>query len=111
MAQTNTLKKSILELLMLSKYTKRKNLLFNLMANGHNVADRVLRATLEEMVTKDHYCIGSCEKGYYLIVGESDLTEAMHALRSKAEALSIRANSLLRNWKEGKLQEQYPLFV
>lgn len=111
MAQTEPIKTAILQLLMLSKYIKRKDLLHNLMANGHYVADRVLRATLEEMVTKDHYCIGSCEKGYYLIVGEADLTEAMHALRSKAEALSIRANSLLRNWKEGKLQEQLPLFI
>lgn len=105
------MKDKILELLHLQKYMKRKELLGSLVAHGYYISDRALRQTLEEMVIKDHYVLGSCEKGYYLITTESDLDEAMHQLRSKAEALSIRANSLLRNYREGKMQEQLALFI
>lgn len=90
---------------------KRSDLLHSLISKGFVLSDRVMRMAIEEMITKDHYSIGSCEKGYYLILTEDDLNEAMHQLRAKAEALSIRANCLLRNHREGKLQEQLSLFV
>ena len=105
------MKDKILELLHLHTYMKRRELLGSLIANGYYVSDRALRQLIEEMITKDHYVIGSGDKGYYLIVTDTHLDEAMHQLRSKAEALSIRANCLLRNYKEGKMTEQLALFI
>lgn len=105
------MKDTILQILMLSKFTKRSDLLSNVLTNGFYITDRSLRSTIEEMITKDHYAIGSCSKGYFLITTEADLDSAMHELKSKAESISIRANCLLRNFKEAKLTEQLPLFV
>lgn len=111
MAQTNGIKDAILQVLMLSKYTKRPELRHTLISRGYFISDRNMRSAVEEMITKDHYSIGSGSKGYYLITTDEDLDEAMHELRAKAEALSIRANCLLRNHKAGKLQEQLDLFI
>lgn len=105
------MKDQILQILMLSKFTKRRELLHGVITNGFYITDRALRSTIEEMITKDHYAIGSNEKGYYLITTEADLDEAMHQLKHRAEQLSIRANCLLRNHREGKLTEQLALFV
>jgi len=105
------MKESILQVLMLSKFTKRRDLLHNLIANGYFISDRLMRHTIEEMITKDHYSIGSSEKGYNLITTEDDLTEAMRQLKHRAGQLSIRANCLLRNYNEVKLDSQIPLFV
>lgn len=109
--QPNTgLDDAILELLHLSKYTKRHELRLSLQSKGYCVSDRLLRLHIETLITQQHYSIGSCEKGYWLILTKEDLEEAKHQLKSKAEALSIRANCLERNFSEGKLTEQLPLF-
>lgn len=105
------MKDTILQILMLAKFTKRKDLLSSVRSNGYYINDRTLRQQLEDMITKDHYAIGSCSKGYFLITTEADLDSAMHELKSKAESISIRANCLLRNFKEARLTEQLPLFV
>lgn len=105
------MKDQILQILMLSKFTKRKDLLHSVITNGFYITDRALRQTIEEMVTKDKYAIGSSEKGYFLITTEADLDEAMHQLKHRAEQLSIRANCLLSSFRSGKLSEQLALFV
>ena len=49
------MKDKILELLMLQPFTNRKDLRQALSANGFYVSDRIMRATIEELVEKDHF--------------------------------------------------------
>lgn len=100
---------SIIAILHLQKYTKRQDLRLQLIANGFVLADRVLRLHIERLITREKYAIGSCERGYYLIISKDDLEEALHQLKSKAEALSIRANCLIRNHALGKVNQQLTL--
>lgn len=109
--QNEGLDDAIIEELHLTKFTKREQLRQQLSARGYYLPDRQLRKHIEDLVTKEHYAIGSCLKGYYLIITKEDLEQALHELRSKAEALSIRANCLIRNQSEGKLQQQLTLFA
>lgn len=110
MTTTEPLEDTIIELLHLTKYTKRAYLRLSLQSRGFYITDRVLRKHIELLINELHYSIGSCEKGYWLILTLEDLEQAKHQLKSKAEALSIRANCLERNFREGKLTEQLPLF-
>lgn len=109
--QNEGLQDAIIELLHLQKFTKRANLREQLTARGYRIPDRQLRKTIEELITVEHYSIGSCERGYWLILTPEDLEEARRQLKGRAEALTIRANCLQRNFQEGKLQQQLTLFA
>lgn len=102
---------AILQVLHLTKFTKRANLREQLTNHGFYLKDRQLRKKIETMITEDHYSIGSCELGYWLILTPEDLDEARRQLQAKAHALSIRANCLQRNFFEGKIQAQLQLFA
>lgn len=100
----------ILEILKLSKFTKRADLRSQLIARGFYVTDRRLRVTVEKMITEDHYGISSSEAGYSLIRTKEDLDEAVRYLKSKAFALLNRADSLEENFQIGKLSNQLTMF-
>jgi hypothetical protein len=104
------MKDKILELLMMQGFTKRKQLLQELQLSGFKVSDRQMRKELETMITKDGYSIQSSEKGYSLIITDAQLTKAIDYLNSKAEAIAIRKNCLIRNFNSGKTHEQLNLF-
>lgn len=97
------LKNDILQILMLSTFTKRKEMLDQLHAMGWAVNDRAMRATIESMIVDDRYSISSCEKGYSLITTETDLHAAMSYLNKKIMAEINRKNCLLRNYRENKV--------
>ena len=95
---------------MMQGFTKRKQLLHELLMYGYNVSDRVIRKQIETMITKDGYSIQSSEKGYSLIITDKQFTQSIEYLNSKAEAIAIRKNCLIRNFNLGKTQEQLNLF-
>lgn len=97
------MKDKIIEILMLSTFTKRKELLDQLHYNGWAVTDRDMRKAIESLIVDDHFSIASSEKGYSLIQSEADLKEAMKYFDKKAESISIRKNCLLRNFMENKV--------
>jgi len=103
-------KDAILQILLLSKFTKRHTLRHALMTAGYILSDRRIRKEIERMIIDDHYGIASSEKGYSLITCEADLNEAKDYLFKKTTALLVRKNCLTRNFNEGKLQAQLSLF-
>ena len=102
---------AILDLLHLQKFMKRNDLRMHLVSRGYVLTDRGLRKAIEYMITECHYAIASSEKGYSLITTEKDLDEAMQYLKEKATSISVRANCLLRNWKEKERSAQIQLFI
>lgn len=103
------MKDKILELLMLQKFIKRKELLLSLQLNGYVLNDRQMRAEIESLIVDDHYCIQSSEQGYSLITCLEDLEKAVNYLDKKAEAIAIRKNSLIRNYNESRRKIQLEL--
>lgn len=90
---------------------KRPELLGHLKSIGFQVTDREMRATIEEMIVHDEYLIRSSEIGYCSIETKEEMEAAMKYLNAKAEAISIRKNSLLRNWRKIHKEEyQQKLF-
>lgn len=78
---------------------KRRELLQYLRAAGQDITDRAMRREVEMLITRDGELIQSSERGYHLINSEEDLMEAMEYLTHKAEAIAIRKNCLLRNYR------------
>lgn len=97
------MKDDILQILMLSTFTKRKEMLDQLRAKGWCVNDRAMRAAIESMIVDDRYTIQSSSKGYSLIQTESELQAAMSYLNKKIMAEINRKNCLLRNFRESKI--------
>ena len=62
-------------------------------------SDRAMRLEIEELI-KEGACIASSEKGYELIRTREQLEKAKAYLRSKAEAIAVRANYLEKNFRE-----------
>ena len=87
------------------KPIKRADLLFHLRGMGYNCSDREMRLEIEQLI-KDGQCIASGESGYQLIKTREHLEKAKAYLRSKSEAIAIRANYLEKNFREIK-EEQY----
>ena len=77
----------------------RAELLTHLHALGYNVSDRAMRKEVEELI-KGGELIQSSERGYNLIQTEEQLQDAMAYLNSKNEAIAIRKNLLLKNWRD-----------
>lgn len=92
---------------------KRANLLKLLKEEGHQITDRILRKTVEEMVTKDGYCISSSDKGYHLIASQEEFEKSVSYLESKARAIAIRKNSLINNFRaqRGIVHNQTEMFI
>lgn len=112
------MKDAILEILMLSKFTKRREMLSQLIIKGFYITDRKMRMIVEEMIEQDHWSIQSSEKGYSLIQDEESLNKALSYLQKKAKSISIRSACLQRNFEEQKAKlsawksgEQITLFV
>lgn len=78
---------------------KRPELLAYLRAERQDVTDRGMRKEIEQMIIVDGRLIASSERGYHLIQTEKELTEAMEYLTDKAEAIAVRKNCLLRNFR------------
>lgn len=101
---------AILEILHLSKYTKRANLREQLTSRGYFLRDRLLRKHVEQLITEGKYCIQSSEKGYSLITTQEDLDQAKKYLNAKAFAMIDRVKCLEENFKIGKLNTQLTMF-
>lgn len=85
---------------------KRKALLDRL---GNQVADRVLRKIIEQMI-EEGYLIGtSATRGYFVIKDEHDYNAAMNELKSKGKSLFARANKLHQNFFNTQKQLQYEI--
>jgi len=94
------MKQSILSFIKnYGKPVKRCDLLIHLRAIGYDISDRAMRKEIESMIIQDGYLIQSSEQGYSMIETEEQLSEAMGYLTSKAEAIAIRKNTLLKNWR------------
>jgi hypothetical protein len=102
-------KDAILQILMLSKFTKRHDLRHQLMNAGFTLPDREMRKVVESMIVDNCYSIQSSGKGYSLIVTHEDLNDAVEYLEKKSKAIAIRKNCLLRNFQSGKLHQQLTL--
>lgn len=61
------------------------------------ISDRKMRNYVAELIT-DGECIQSSNDGYSLIQTREQLDKAMEYLNLKAKAISIRKNSLLKNY-------------
>jgi len=81
------------------KAVKRCDLLTHLRAKGYDISDRAMRKEIEIMIIQDGFLIQSSEQGYSIIQTEDQLSDAMQYLTSKAEAIAIRKNTLLKNWR------------
>jgi len=75
------------------------------------IPDREVRQIVEHLITEDHYCISSGQKGYSLITTLEDLEKAKSYLEKKAAAIAVRKNCLERNFREQKLKPQLEMFV
>lgn len=102
---------TIIELLRMQKYTKRYHLRLQLTSRGFYLSDREVRKHVEQLIKEEKFCIQSSAKGYSLIITKDDLEKAVSYLDKKSASISIRKNCLLRNFAEGKLNEQLPLFA
>ena len=109
-SQSQPIKDAILQILMLTKHTKRFNLRMGLSFKGFSLPDRKVRSLVESMIVDDGYCIQSSEKGYSLITTLEQLNEAISYLEAKSKSIAIRKNCLSRNFNSGKLQSQMSLF-
>lgn len=87
------------------KAVKRPELLFHLRGLGFECSDREMRATIEQMVVHDEYLIGSSEKGYAVIKTQEEMETAMKYMNAKAEAIAVRKNCFMRNWKNKHKEE------
>lgn len=101
---------AIIEILHLSRYTKRASLREQLTARGFYLTDRKLRHQVELLVTEGLYCIQSSERGYSLITTPEDLESAKRYLNAKAFALMDRVKCLESNFKLNKLSQQLSLY-
>ena len=102
---------AILEILHLSKHTKRAILRLSLTARGYYLTDRELRKHVESLIMDHHYAIQSSEKGYSLITTIDDLNAAKKYLNKKALSLLSRAKQLETNYSIGRLNQQIELFL
>ena len=91
-----------------SKPVKRPELLFHLRGLGFDCSDREMRATIEEMVVHGGFLIGSSERGYAAIKTKEEMEAAMKYLNAKAEAIAVRKNCILHNWREQYKEEYQP---
>lgn len=89
------------------KPIKRFELLCLIRIQFPEVNDRVMRKTVEKMI-QDGGLIRSSEQGYSLIKTELELNEAVSYLDKKAEAIAIRKNTLIHNWREKNKTEYQP---
>lgn len=88
---------------------KRSILLDHILKLGFETTDRALRSTVEEMIKENGYCIESSEKGYSLIKNQQELERAMAYLSSKAEAIAVRKNYLLKNFNAIQEEKNQPI--
>ena len=96
-----TMKNKIYDYLLLAdRPVKRAELLVSLRITEYKLSDRAMRQMIEEMITQDGYLIRSSEQGYSLIKTEEDLNLSRNYLEQKIEALCVRKNTLLKNWRE-----------
>lgn len=93
------IKPHIVTYLQRHQYAKRADLLEYLHSIGCMITDRVMRATIEELVMTDGLCIASTDHGYRLIRDEIQLEEAVEYLRKKARPIAVRANKLITNYQ------------
>jgi hypothetical protein len=94
------MKGSIMAILCNRSFVTRAELLIMLSHAGERISDRQLRKAVEELVMDDGCCIASTENGYHLIKSEHELRSAVDYLRRKAQPIAIRANQLIKNYKE-----------
>lgn len=95
----NDIKGGILWLLENTTTVKRPELLRYLHNCGHDINDRQMRKSIEDMVENDGHLIQSSEAGYSMIRTPEQFEAAKKYLSKKSKALLMREFFLTRNWK------------